>query len=260
MTIIAPIKMHMPTDDLTQWIELHEFFFHPHDRVQPHSSLWGDFNFSLNGILQIQVDDSTYLAPPNYGLWLPPKTSHYCVSIDQVTHFVCIRLHPKLCHLFSANPKTLEIRPFFHALVKELLLSQSSRTDQVSYRHLLQVLFDQMQQAKCYDHYLPYTLHAVLKPILLDLSNAALFHLSLQQILSKSNISERHALRLSQQELNMTLSEWHNRAKIVYAIAQIRQGLSIKRIALELGYQHSSSFIEFFKRYTGQTPLQLKDS
>ncbi|EPH9810664.1 AraC family transcriptional regulator, partial [Acinetobacter baumannii] len=27
-----------------------------------------------------------------------------------------------------------------------------------------------------------------------------------------------------------------------------------------LGYQHSSSFIEFFKRYTGQTPVQIRNN
>ena len=72
-------------------------------------------------------------------------------------------------------------------------------------------------------------------------------------------MSERHLLRLSQQELQLSLSEWRNRAKILYAIAQIRQGMTVKKLAYELGYQHSSSFIEFFKRYTEQTPAQLRD-
>lgn len=56
----------------------------------------------------------------------------------------------------------------------------------------------------------------------------------------------------------MGLSEWRNRAKVVYAVAKIRQGDSVKRIALELGYHQSSSFIAFFKRYTGHTPVQLR--
>ncbi|MFW2003182.1 AraC family transcriptional regulator [Acinetobacter ursingii] len=243
--------------NLAQQLEIHEFFFHPHDSVCPHSSLWGDFNFSLNGVLEIQVGERTFLAPPNYGLWLAPQTSHFCVAVDQPTHFICIRVHPDLCSQFHTNPKTLEIRPFFHALVKELLHDQYS-PDSIEYLRLLQVLFDQMLAADCYDHYLPQTTHPTLAPILDKLGQAQLFNSSLQQILQSFQISERHALRLSQQELQLSLSEWRNRAKIVYAIGQIQQGTAIKRIALDLGYQHSSSFIEFFKRYTGQTPLQMK--
>ncbi|MBP6437617.1 MAG: helix-turn-helix transcriptional regulator [Paludibacteraceae bacterium] len=79
-------------------------------------------------------------------------------------------------------------------------------------------------------------------------------------LFSQAPITERHLLRLCQQELNMTISEWRNRAKILYAITQLRQGESIKKIGYDLGYNHSSSFIEFFKRYTDQTPNQLKSS
>jgi AraC-like DNA-binding protein len=107
-------------------------------------------------------------------------------------------------------------------LVKELLHDQYS-PDSIEYLRLLQVLFDQMLAADCYDHYLP-------KPRIqsrahLDkLGQAQLFNSSLQQILQSFQISERHALRLSQQELQLSLSEWRNRAKIVYAIGQIQQG------------------------------------
>ncbi|MFW2163258.1 helix-turn-helix domain-containing protein, partial [Acinetobacter beijerinckii] len=84
--------------------------------------------------------------------------------------------------------------------------------------------------------------------------------LSLQQVLYNVAESDRHVLRLSQQELPLSLSEWRNRAKIIFAINQIRQGVTIKQLEYHLGYHHSSRFIEFFKRYTGQTPIQLKNA
>lgn len=242
---------------LKEQIDIHEFFFHPHDEVLAHLSLWGDFNFSLNGLLQIQVEQRTFFAPPNYGVWLPPRTTHCCLNIDQPTHFVCIRLHPQLSAKLSDCPKTLEIQPFFHALVKEILDPTRDHSEQ-SRLHLLQVLLDQLLTAKQYDHYLPPSAHPVLAPILNALADVKRFAQSLQQILDDFEISERHALRLCQQELNMGLSEWRNRAKVVYAVAKIRQGDSVKRIALELGYHQSSSFIAFFKRYTGHTPVQLR--
>ena len=126
--------------------------------------------------------------------------------------------------------------------------------------HLLQVLFDQLKQAPAYSHYLPQSSHPVLAPILEQLADPNLFHNSLQQVLQRFTVSERHLLRLSQQELQLSLSEWRNRAKIIFAINQIRQGMTIKQLTFALGYQHSSSFIEFFKRYTGQTPIQLKNA
>lgn len=245
---------------IEKYIEVNDFFYQKHEIVAPHSSLWGDFNFSLNGILEYEIEGKRYLSPPNYGLWLPPKTAHASIALDeQITHYVCIRVHPYLCEHFSACTKTLSIRPFLRHLVHEILGQKQQDITTPHYQHLLQVLFDQLKTAPAYEHYLPQTNHVLLQPLLQQLASPELFHKSLQQLLRDSSISERHLLRLSQQELQLSLSEWRNRAKILYAITQIRQGKTVKKLAYELGYQHSSSFIEFFKRYTEQTPAQLRD-
>ena len=54
-------------------IEVHEFLYQKEDIVRPHASLWGDFNFSLNGILEMEIEEQLYLSPPSYGLWIPLK-------------------------------------------------------------------------------------------------------------------------------------------------------------------------------------------
>jgi AraC-like DNA-binding protein len=245
---------------IEHYIEVNDFFYQKDEIVAPHSSLWGDFNFSLNGILKSEIEGQRYLSPPNYGLWLPPQTAHASIALDeQITHYVCIRVHPCLCEHFAACTKTLSIRPFLRHLVHEILEQKQQGISTLHYRNLLQVLFDQLKTAPAYEHYLPQTHHVLLQPLLQQLANPALFQKSLQQLLRDSSISERHLLRLSQQELQLSLSEWRNRAKILYAITQIRQGKTVKKLAYELGYQHSSSFIEFFKRYTEQTPAQLRD-
>lgn len=245
---------------IEQYIEVDDFFYQKDEIVAPHSSLWGDFNFSLNGILEYEIEEQIYLSPPNYGLWLPPQTAHTSIALDeQITHYVCIRIHPSLCGDFASCTKTLSIRPFLRHLVHEILEQKQKGSATMDYRHLLQVLVDQLKAAPAYEHYLPQSNHVSLKPLLQQLSSPALFHKSLQQLLNNASMSERHLLRLSQQELQLSLSEWRNRAKILYAITQIRQGKTVKKLAYELGYQHSSSFIEFFKRYTEQTPAQLRD-
>ena len=241
-------------------ISIDEFFYQKHDVVTPHCNLWGDFNLSLNGTLELNVADQIYLSPPNYGLWIPPQTEHCCTAVNEhLTHYICIRIHPKLCQSFAQLTQTLNVRPFLRQTITEILEQQKQRcSDPEYYEQLLQLLFRQIKKSTHYQHYLPQSNHPILKPILDRLSETQHFHLSLQEILDQVQISERHALRLSQQQLQMSLSEWRNRSKIIYAISQIQQGVSIKKIGLELGYQHSSSFIEFFKRFTGQTPAQMR--
>ncbi|MGH1401858.1 MAG: AraC family transcriptional regulator [Acinetobacter tandoii] len=245
--------------DLSQLIEVHEYFYAQNDEIAAHSCIWGDFNFSLNGILDYEIEGIHHLSPPNYGLWIPAHTAHACIAREiQPTHYICIHLHPELCKYFPSTTKAVEISPFLRHLIKEVLRQKPIRTS-AEYKHLLQVLLDQLRTAPAYEHYLPQTQHRVLKPILQQLSNPQCFAKSLQQILHKFQFTERHLLRLSQQELQLSLAEWRNRAKILYAIDQLHAGSTVKKLAYDLGYQHSSSFIEFFKRYTGQTPAQLRE-
>ncbi|MEB3766854.1 helix-turn-helix transcriptional regulator [Acinetobacter sp. MD2] len=246
-------------DSISNAIEVYEFLFQPDDSIASHACLWGDFNFSLDGMLQLQVGDKQFFAPPNYGLWLPPHTAHSCLAIDQHdTHFICIRIHPLLCQQLYTQPKTLSISPFFQSLMHEVLTHKSHKD--LAYDHLLHVVFDQLKTAQSYDHYLPQTMHPDLQMILQQLRQPERFKESTSQILAAFALSERQILRLSQQELQLPISEWRNRAKIIEAIAQLQQGNPIKSIAYQLGYRHSSSFIEFFKRYTGQTPQKLRQS
>ncbi len=243
---------------LCDLIEVHEFIYQQDEHISPHSSLWGDFNFSLNGVLEFHVEQQCYLSPPNYGLWLPPHTAHHSVALDHQTHYVCIRVHPSLCRNLAHSTQVLSIQPFFRGLVQQILGQQKSGSSGTQLEHLLQVLYDQLQTAPTYSHYLPHSDHPLLQEVLALLGNPLHFHCSLQQLLASSTVSERHLLRLCQQELHLSLSEWRNRAKIIYAITQLHQGVTIKQLAYTLGYQHSSSFIEFFKRCTGQTPAQIR--
>jgi AraC-like DNA-binding protein len=247
--------------ELEKYITVVEFIYNQNDVVDPHASIWGDFNFCLNGILEYEIEGNLQLSPPSYGLWIPPRTTHHCMAVDQnKTHYVGIRIHPDLCDYFSKHAEILAVRPFFRNLVEEIISFQSNTDNMQQYRHLLQVLLDQLVDAPKYNHYLPQSHHPILKDILQTLTEPQNLALNLKDALAEAPITERHLLRLCQQELNLSISEWRNRAKILYAITQLRQGHSIKKVGYDLGYNHSSSFIEFFKRHTDQTPNQLKFS
>ena len=245
-------------EQIEQRIEISQSFYEKDEEVHPHSCIWGDFNMSLDGILEYEVNGRKLWSPPSYGIWIPPRVAHHSIAVDQhTTHYAVIRLDPELCENFSVKPEMLSVSVFFRQLILEAFHIQQQGHLHY-FRHLLQVILDQLSSAPKHHHYLPQTHHPALKPVLEDLAAPALFQKSLRQVLEPFAISERQLHRISQAELQLSLSEWRSRAKLLYAIMQLRQGKSIKALSFELGYQHSSNFIEFFKRYTGQTPAQFK--
>jgi hypothetical protein len=83
--------LHEDEQYLLFGIEIHELLYcvimkiagpHCSSICSDSASLWGDFNFSLNGILEMEIEEQLYLSPPSYGLWIPPQTVHQSTHID----------------------------------------------------------------------------------------------------------------------------------------------------------------------------------
>lgn len=95
----------------------------------PHVSLWGDFNFSLNGILEIQVEEQIYLFQAMG--FDSPQTVHQSTHIDHEIHYICIRLHPRLCSILGDICRCFSIQPF-RTLVLQIL-EQQKQTEKPEY-------------------------------------------------------------------------------------------------------------------------------
>ncbi|MCH4246705.1 MAG: helix-turn-helix transcriptional regulator [Acinetobacter populi] len=239
-------------------LHLDAYQYQAKEEVYPHSNLWGDFNFSLDGILEFNIDQQVYLSPPTFGLWIPPHTPHQAISrYDQETRFICFRISPTLSRHLAATPSVIQISPLI-SFITQHLLDQRTQQTPLQQWHKLLVLFDELSTAPSHEHYLPLSNDIALKKITDFLLQPQHHALKLHSICTHFAMSERHLLRLFQQHFAMSISEWRNRAKLIYAIDQLKLNVSIKKIALDLNYHHPSAFIEFFKRYTNMTPEQFR--
>jgi AraC-like DNA-binding protein len=75
------------------------------------------------------------------------------------------------------------------------------------------------------------------------------------------NITPKHLNSLCRQYLQTTVADLqHERILIESKRLLYFTSLSVKEIAYTLGFEDDSYFVRFFKRMTGQTPLQLRQS
>jgi len=69
-------------------------------------------------------------------------------------------------------------------------------------------------------------------------------------------MSERTLTRLVKQEVGLSFGRWRGQLHIVLALQKLASGVSVQRIADELGYESASAFITFFKKTLGKSPKQ----
>lgn len=222
-----------------------------------HGHAWGEFVYAFNGVMEVNIDQTNYITPPPYGLWLPPNLQHSGLNRTSVSH-ATLYIHESLCQQLPQQAGILLTAPLVSAIL--LHLKQHPITDTAEHLRLLQVLLDQLHHAQYVASYLPHTDHPTLKQILNYLHDNPADQSALSELAMQINTTERTLARLAQKELSMSLNEWRQRLKVMKAMSMLSEGKTVEGIALDLGYANASAFIAMFKRWMEVTPDQFRRS
>lgn len=222
-----------------------------------HSHPWGEFVYSYSGVMDIKMRDQHFLAPPHYGVWLPPEAEHVgrnryeaCHCSLYIARSLCIDLPQQAC--------ALTITPLIRALLDDLHAAPPGLPQNPEEQRLLQVLLDKLRQTSRAGSYLPGSDDPILAPVLQWLERNPGETPSLQALATMANTTERTLLRRCQRDLGMPLAQWKQRLTVVRALERLETPMTVEAIALDLGYSSSSAFIGMFRKLMGVTPDEFR--
>lgn len=252
----AALKQLPTNDDIarTLWISFRD---DPALSAYPaHGHAWGEFIYAFNGVMEVHIDQVDYITPPPYGIWLPPNLQHSGLNRTAVSHGT-LYVHECLCSRMPQQAGILLSSSLVSAIF-EHLRQRTLPEDSPEYQRLLQVMLDQLQQAKLVSSYLPHSSHPALMQILDFLHQHPDDSSPLQVLAQQANMTERTLARCCLKELGMSLNEWRQRLKVIKAMSMLTAGKKVESIALDLGYANASAFINMFKRWMNLTPDQFR--
>lgn len=258
MPILSPkLKIPLSSTHLSAPIMFRSAYV-PAEGLYPlHHHSWGEFVYSFSGVMEVKVADHHYLAPPQYGIWLPPSVAHVGLNRHEA-HYCSIYIAPHACLALPSTSCALTVSPLVRSLLDHLLQQPVGRPDTEQDTRLLQVLVDQLALASCAGSYLPSSDDPALGAVLRLLQAQPGDNRSLPQLASAVNTTERTLMRRCQRDLGMSLREWRQRLRAVKAMALLEAGQTVETIALDLGYGSASAFISMFKRLIGTTPDEFR--
>ncbi|NVK44538.1 MAG: helix-turn-helix transcriptional regulator [Oceanospirillaceae bacterium] len=226
----------------------------PDEAAYPiHSHSRGEFVYSFSGVLEIRIGGRHYLAPSQYGFWLPPDIEHQGLTRTETCH-CSLYVAPELCAAMPDSPCALTVSPLVRAILEQLHAQSAEPEISAEDQRLLQVLLDQLGRAECVGSYLPGSDDALLGPVLRALEANPGDNRSQAELARSVHTTERTLLRRCQRELGMSLAEWRQRLRVVRAMPRLEAGDTVENIAHDSGYSTASAFIAMFRRLTGMTP------
>lgn len=218
-----------------------------------HRHAWGEFVYAFSGVMEVKLPGHHYLAPSQYGIWLPPGVEH--VGQNRLAAWHCsVYVAPQCAQGLPPVACALSVSPLVRALLEHLCQHPADQAGGEAEARLLQVLVDQLGQLPRAGSYLPGSDDPALAAVLRALQMHPGDNRSLAELAESVHTTERTLLRRCQRDLGMPLAAWRQRLRVVSAMPHLEAGRSVEAVALDLGYSSASAFIAMFKRLVGVTP------
>lgn len=226
--------------------------------TRPHTHPWGQVQLISGGILEIEAEDTRFLAPPHLAIWVPTGIRHRSYNRKPI-QFCSLNIASELTTAFPAKTSLIKVTAIASAIIDDFRDRNISVAQSTEDQRLVQVLLDQLATRETQHHFLPSSSHKHLATILAAVEENPTDNGTLQQWAARLHTTERTLARHCQAELGMSFTEWRLRVRYLYSMELLREGHAVKEVALTLGYNQASPFITMFKKYSGLTPEQYKN-
>lgn len=247
MALLAPSasfdvdQLAQPVVGIASRLVQHESGWHSHGR--------GQLLFAFAGSIRITLPGATSILPPIRVAWIPPGTPHRVTICSEVDYRSIYLDEARIASPF-AGLAIVAMTPLLRE-VFERISFQPFDTDwsQGAARNLLAVCLDELRTAR----------H---EPMLLPVpSDQRLARLDVEELPPELEVlsqrigaTARTITRIFRRETGMSYQTWRQSWRLLRAVDLLASGLSVTRVASELGFASDSAFISFFRQMTGETP------
>lgn len=254
----------MPKDFAKTPISKTEITIHPRaykrgHQIGSHVHAQSQFLYSISGLMNVTTPAGRFLVPPQRAVWIPTNIEH---SVDVITDIEMRSVYIESSWL-KRHTNYSKLNQVYlievNALLRELILAtHQQKTSKEKINLLMTLALLELTGAEDASTFLPMPIDARAKKVAeLTLSDVHSMK-DFEQLCFEASASSRTITRLFTKETKMSFREWRQRARIMNALELLEnKKLSIKQVAMSLGFSSTASFAHAFKEVMGITPTEF---
>lgn len=224
-----------------------------YSRVTPqHQHAAGQLLGTLHGLLSVETPHNHWVVPATHAVWIPPDVPHALRSHGPFEGW-SVYVRPAGCHDLPMSPCIVSAQGLLRETVTRALTWNAERLD-VAQQRIAEVILDEIRILPQQRLGLPMPQDERLLKIAQALIGEPADARTLEQWADWVAIAPRTMTRRFVTETGFTFTQWRQRVRLLRALELLASGQAVTTVALELGYDNSSSFIALFKRTFGKTP------
>jgi AraC-like DNA-binding protein/quercetin dioxygenase-like cupin family protein len=224
----------------------------------PHSHARGQLVGALSGLLSIGLDDQDWVVPAVHAIWIPPHCRHALQSFGPFSGWAVFVAESR-CPALPAQPRAIRASPLLREAVRRAASWSGSALDPAQTR-IADVILDEIAASDAQSLGLVRPRDARLVRITDALAADLANDRRLDEWAEWAGLGARTLSRRFVAETGLTFAQWRQQARLMRALERIADGVPVTTIALDLGYDNVSAFIDMFRRVLGTTPGRYRDA
>jgi AraC-like DNA-binding protein len=218
-----------------------------------HSHARGQLVALTHGLTMVETEHERWMFPSHRCAWIPPNCKHAARSVGGAAGAM-VDLSPEMCRGLPKTPCTFNSSELLFAIVHRMVDWDLSEPLNPAKKHLITTLRDEIRQPD----QRPLRLIIPREERLARVADALLEDVGDERTLDAwakvAGMSRRTFMRAFSQEAGMSFGRWRQQARLFAALEMLAQRKTVTEVAMAVGYDSVSAFIEMFRMMLGTTP------
>ncbi len=221
--------------------------------IAPHSHPWHQLIYSTAGVMTVAAEQGLWVVPPHWAIWAPAGVRHG-IKFTGASTFATLYLRPSAATNRLSASRVITVAPLLRELIVRTCEEGALDRRKAEHRAIALLIVDLLQTQPVPTLGLPMPMSEVLRRVAEYCSDRPSASLGNAAVARRFGLGLRTLERSFESETGMTFGLWRREARFLHGLRLLAQGVPVKRVSTETGYQSPSAFVAAFKARFETTP------
>jgi AraC-like DNA-binding protein/mannose-6-phosphate isomerase-like protein (cupin superfamily) len=222
-----------------------------------HQHLRAQLLYAAEGVLTVDTDQGSWVAPPERGVWIPAGVPHAVKMVGAVSTR-SVLISPEACARRSDRCEVLAVSPLLRSLLIAAADVPAAYDPEGRDGLVMALLIVEVARAPVVPLAVPFPRD----PDLARQCHAFLAHPDAGATIdtwgAELRLGRRAFTRAFRRETGMSFAAWRQQACVLSALPRLAAGEPVTTVALDLGYDSPAAFSTMFRRLLGIPPSRYR--
>lgn len=218
-----------------------------------HSHQRGQLVALTQGLLIVETGNERWMFPSLRCAWTPPNCKHAARSVGGAAGTM-VDLSPEMCRGLPKTPCVFNASELLFAIVHRMVRWDLRQPLNTAQKRLITALRDEIRQPDQQ----PLRLTIPREERLARVADALMDDVGDERTLDDwahlAGMARRTFMRAFSAQAGMSFGRWRQQVRLFAALEMLAQSKSVTEVAIAVGYDSVSAFIEMFRTMLGTTP------